>query len=47
MIELNEEKATTYTTVEAIEHLKKYLNRISERYTKSYQEDSDTEDNYL
>jgi len=47
MIELNEEKAPTFTSDEAIEHLKKYLNRISERYTKSYNEDSNTEENYL
>ena len=47
MIELNEDKAPTYTSVEAIEHLKRYLNKISDRYTKNYNEDSNTEEDYL
>jgi hypothetical protein len=47
MIEINEEKAPTFTSNEAIDHIKKYLNRISERYTKSYNEDLNTDEHYM
>lgn len=47
MIDLAEEKAPTFSSEEAIEHLKKYLDKISERYTKSYKEDSNTEEDYM
>ena len=47
MIELNKIKVPTYNSEEAIEYLKRYLNKISERYSKNYKEDSSTEEDYL
>jgi len=38
MIDLNEETVSKYSSDEVIEHIRKYIDKISKRYTKHYGE---------
>lgn len=46
MIELNDESSTN-TPEQAVEHLKKYIDKISKRYTKHYGKAVLTDDLFL
>jgi len=47
MIELNDETINKYNSEQVVNHIKKYIDKISKRYTKHYGEAIFTEDCYL